>query len=337
MVRPEPKQPIFEWSAMVFTGLCVALLIALASTGRFGPSTKILKTKVPAEKTISGARFGGRIAAVLQKPAPVQYVTPPLQLQPLFERIGYHLDYVRRYGDVPRLFLASLPRDLNKIQHPQERKSVFIKAALPLILHANEIILWDRKTILKLLDKARLGKTIAPAEQTWLNKKAQEYGLSEPDLAELVRRVDVIPPSLALAQAAEESGWGTSRFAREGNAIFGQRTWRGNSGIKPARRDEGKTFRVRSFNRLIDGIMSYTRNLNGHVAYEEFRSAREAQRHLGGKLDGYRLTATLKRYSERGSAYIETIRMLIRVNNLQAFDKARLTDQRVVDLSRPDT
>ena len=116
MGRPAPKKPIFEWSAMVFTGLCVALLIVLASTGRFGPSTKILKTKVPAEKTISGARFGGRIAAVLRKPALVQYVTPPLQLQPLFKQIGYRLDHVRRYGDVPRLFLASLPRNLKEIQ-----------------------------------------------------------------------------------------------------------------------------------------------------------------------------------------------------------------------------
>ena len=208
--------------------------------------------------------------------------------------------------------------------------------ALPLILHANEMILWDRKTLLKLLDKSRIGRTISTDEQAWLNKKAQEYGLAEPNLTELVRRIDVIPPSLALAQAAEESGWGTSRFAHEGNAIFGQRTWRGRNGIEPARREEGKTFKVRAFNRLIDGVMSYTRNLNGHIAYEEFRRAREVQRRRGRRLDGYNLVLTLKRYSERGDAYIESIRMLIRVNNLQAFDKARLSDQRVVDRGGPD-
>jgi Bax protein len=250
--------------------------------------------------------------------------------------MGYRLENVRRYGDVPRLFLASLPADLQKIQQPQARKTLFIKMALPLILHANEMILWDRKRILKLLDKSRIGKTIASGEQSWLKKKAQEYGLAEPNLTELVRRIDVIPPSLALAQAAEESGWGTSRFAREGNAIFGQRTWHGNNGIKPDRREEGKTFKVRAFKRLIDGIMSYTRNLNGHIAYDEFRGAREAQRRRGGTLDGYILATTLERYSERGDAYIETIRMLIRVNKLQAFDKARLSDQRVVDLGSPD-
>ena len=336
MPRPAPEKQTFERSAIAFTGLCVALLFALAATNSLGPSAKLLETKLVADETIGGARYGGRIAALLRKPVAVQYVAPPLKLQPLFEKMGYRLEYVRRYGDVPRLFLASLPADLQQIQQPKERKILFIKMALPLILHANEMILWDRKTLLKLLDKSRIGKTVSTGEQAWLNKKAQEYGLAEPNLTELVRRIDVIPPSLALAQAAEESGWGTSRFAREGNAIFGQRTWRGRNGIEPARREEGKTFKVRAFNRLIDGVMSYTRNLNGHIAYDEFRRAREAQRRLGRGLDGYNLVTNLKRYSERGDAYIETIRMLIRVNNLQAFDKARLSDQRVVDRGPPD-
>ena len=336
MPRPAPEKQMFEWSAIAFAGLCVALHLALAATDRLGPSVTILETKVSADEMIGGARYGGRIAAILRKPISVQYITPSLKLQLLFEKMGYRLETVRRYGDVPRLFLASLPADLQEIQQPRERKILFIKMALPLILHANEMILWDRKIILKLLDKSRVGKTVSSGEQAWLNKKAQEYGLAELNLAELVRRVDGIPPSLALAQAAEESGWGTSRFAREGNSIFGQRTWRGGRSLKPARREAGETFRVRAYHRLIDGIMSYTRNLNGHFAYDEFRRARELQRRLGGGLDGYNLVGNLKRYSERGDAYIESIRMLIRVNNLQAFDKARLSDQRVVDLGSPD-
>ena len=336
MSRPAPEKQTFEWSAIAFTGLCVLLLFALAATDRLGPSAKFVETNLSANETIGGARYGGRIAAALRKPIAVQYVAPPLKLQPLFEKIGYRLENVRRYGDVPRLFLASLPADFHDIQQPKDRKILFIKMALPLILHANEMILWDRKIIMDLLDKSRMGKTIGTGEQAWLNKKAQEYGLAEPDLTELVRRIDVIPPSLALAQAAEESGWGTSRFAREGNAIFGQRTWRGNNGMEPERREEGETFKVRAFNRLIDGVMSYTRNLNGHIAYDEFRRARGAQRRSGADLDGYKLATNLKRYSERGEAYIETIQMLIRVNNLQAFDKARLSDQRLVDRGVPD-
>lgn len=336
MPRPAPPKPIFEWSALAFTGLCIVLLITLASTGRVGPTAGSQKTGLPAKERVLGARFGGRIATVLRKPLAVQHMTPTFKLQPLFDQIGYRLDVVRRYGDVPRLFFASFPDDFHDVQQPQERKALFIKMALPLILHANEIILWDRKRILKLQEKSRNGKTISSADRVWLNRKAHEYGLAEPNLTELVRRVDVIPPSLALAQAAEESGWGTSRFAREGNAIFGQRTWHGHDGMEPARREEGKKFKVRAFSRLIDGIMSYTRNLNGHDAYDAFRRAREEQRRHGGLLDGYSLVATLDRYSERGGDYIKTIRSLIRVNHLQAFDKARLNDQRFVELVSPD-
>ena len=336
MARPAPKKPIFEWSAIIFTGLCIALLFVLAAAYPPATSNSVHKSGAPADKAVLGARFGGRIATVLRKPVAVQYVLPPLKLQHLFEKIGYRLDHVRSYGEVPRLFLASLPTTLDEELQPQDRKIMFIKAALPLILHANEMILWDRKKVMKLLDRIREGMTISSWEQAWLNRKAQEYGLEELDLAELVRRIDVIPPSLALAQAAEESGWGTSRFAREGNAIFGQRTWHGKNAILPARREKGETFKVRTFSRLIDGIMSYTRNLNGHSAYDEFREARELQRRQNGRLDGYDLAATLKRYSERGDAYIESIRMLIRVNNLRAFDKARLRDPLVVELGRPD-
>lgn len=342
MPRPAPAKPIFEWSAIAFMGLCVAVLVVLASTGRLGSTGKVQKTnkdlesKVSSSQSTTGTRFGGLIASVVRKPASVQYVVPPPKLKPLFEKMGYSLKDVRQYGTVPRLFLAAVPAELAEIRQPQERKRLFIKMALPLILHANEMILWDRKIVLKLRDKTRSGKTISAEEQAWLNKKARDYGLAEPNLMEMVRRIDVIPPSMALAQAAEESGWGTSRFARQGNAIFGQRTWRDHAGIKPARRGKGETFEVRAFDSLIDGIMSYTRNLNGHSAYDEFRRAREAQRRIGGGLDGYALVGTLARYSERGAAYIKTIRMLMRVNAMRVYDRVRLNDQRSVDLGYPD-
>src|SRR5690606_12194341 len=107
----------------------------------------------------------------------------------------------------------------------------------------------------------------------WLDRTAEAYGIDRTgpeDFAELLRRADTIPPSLALAQAAEESGWGTSRFAREGNALFGQRVWRGEDGIVPSDRADGETYRVAAFEHLIDGVKSYARNLNTHSAYEAF-------------------------------------------------------------------
>lgn len=336
MPRPAPEKQTFEWSAIAFTGLCLTVLFGLALTDTFPAKSTEHGSRVSSDEGALGARFGGRIATVLRKPTTVQYVTPPIKIQKLFEKLDYRLDDVRRYGEVPRLFLASLPPNLREIQQPQKRKRVFIQMALPLILHANELIRHDRRVVLRLLDRSRAGKTISSAEQVWLENKAQEYGLDDPDLAALALRIDIIPPSLALAQAAEESGWGTSRFAREGNAIFGQRTWNARKGIKPLRRPDGETFKVRAFDRLIDGIMSYARNLNSHVAYEDFRQVRETQRRHNNSVDGYGLAATLQRYSERGDAYVETIQMLIRVNKLQVFDRARLRDQRIVDLRGPD-
>ncbi len=169
-----------------------------------------------------------------------------------------------------------------------------------------------------------------------MHDKERDYGLAELDVAELVRRVDIIPPSLALAQAAEESGWGTSRFAREGNAIFGQRVWRGSNGMVPGRRDEGETFRVRAYDQLIDGVMSYARNLNGHVAYDDFRRSREKQRQSGQMPHGYELALSLLSYSERGAKYLTTIRKIMRVNGLQNFDKARLRLRRFAEVPAPD-
>jgi len=234
---------------------------------------------------------------------------------------------------VPRLFFVSLPADLQRIQQPGERKAMFIKTALPLILHANEIIRFERAKITALRDKAADGAMLNREERAWLERVSTEYGLEKPSFASLLRRVDVIPPSLALAQAAEESGWGTSRFAHQGNAIFGQRTWPryGHGGIVPEQRDEGQTFKVRIFEQLIDGVRSYARNLNAHFAYDEFRRAREAQRNRDERPDGYALAGALAQYSERGEEYVETIRTIMRVNGLQAFDRARLRDRLTVE------
>lgn len=327
MIRPAPPRRTFEWTVIAFTGFCVAVLYGLAvsdhlardagGVGRGHSSTAPSSPDVKVRKS----------SWLLPKPVLVQYVAPSVKLRDVFDGINYRLDGVRRHGEVPRLFFVSLPADLQRIRQPGERKAMFIKTALPLILHANEIIRFERARITALRDKAAEGMELDEAETAWLERVADEYGLEKPSFARLLRRVDVIPPSLALAQAAEESGWGTSRFAHEGNAIFGQRTWRRHSGIVPEQRGEGETFKVRVFEQLIDGVRSYTRNLNGHFAYDEFRRAREAQRNRGARPDGYALAAALSKYSERGDNYIETIRTIIRVNGLRAFDGARLRDR----------
>jgi Bax protein len=158
-----------------------------------------------------------------------------------------------------------------------------------------------------------------------LENLAQKYGVNFGDWAELRRRVREVPVSLALAQGAEESGWGTSRFAHQGNAVFGQRTFTRGRGIVPKEREAGEKFEVLRFSALLTSVRAYVWNLNTHFAYADFRTARAQGHARGGKPDSMSLIATLKRYSERGEAYIETIRAIIRVNRLRQFDAARLT------------
>ena len=136
--------------------------------------------------------------------------------------------------------------------------------------------------------------------------------------------MDILPPSMVLAQSAEESGWGTSRFAREGNALFGQRIWAGTNGMKPRLRPRGERFLVRSFNNLLDGVWAYAFNLNTHPAYADFRAARSSLRLNGGGIEGLKLIGKLGNYSERGEGYIRSIENIIRVNQFEEFDGAKL-------------
>tara|TARA_R110000787_G_scaffold50188_1_gene119895 strand:+ start:586 stop:1692 length:1107 start_codon:yes stop_codon:yes gene_type:complete len=280
-----------------------------------------------------GGRGAAPIAelARLAKPERVLTVSSTGKLSDLFDRIGYRLDGVRADGNVPRLLIGALPKDLSLLRQSGERKLVFIKSTLPIILHVNEQVLKQRDRIVSLREKVDAGGTLSADERAWLNWIADRYGLEGRDFDALLERVDVIPPSLAIAQAAEESGWGTSRFAREGNALFGQRVYREDlDGLVPEERGEDEVFRVRAFNHLIDGVRAYVHNLNSHFAYEGFRARRAELRAAEQAIDGKELIEMLDRYSERGEAYVETIRTIMRVNRLGVFDRARLhegTDQ----------
>jgi len=258
-------------------------------------------------------------------------------LADIFRRIDYRLGGVGAGArPVPRIVIDRIPADLADMRSASERKQVFIKMMLPLVLAANERILADRREIRALRD--RVGgrpAALSPSERAWLERKCRRYGLDDPDFDALLRRVDMIPPSLALAQAAEESGWGTSRFVREGNALFGQRTFKRGAGLVPERREDGQRHEVRVFSRLLDSIMSYMTNLNSHAAYREFRLSRERQRSVLGRLDGWALAGTLTRYSERGEDYVRTIRSIIEANGLRALDRARLGEEALILIAGP--
>lgn len=230
---------------------------------------------------------------------------------------GYTLDAVRKDGEaVPRVFLAQLPRDLPSLPSPDFRKAVFIKMMLPLLLAENERIRQDRARALEIRALLEDGLPVATEQLGWLSDLAGRYGVDDGNLDELFRRVDVVPPALALAQAALETGWGTSSVAQRGHAMFGQMVFRIDA--------NGTEATVKTFNNLAAAVEAYAYNLNTHRAYAEFRKARSGMRGTGRVIDGYELSVHLIRYSELKGDYVQAVRGLIRVNNLQPFDRARL-------------
>jgi len=246
-------------------------------------------------------------------------------LDQTFDRMGYNLDTVKTGAtEVPRLFLATLPSDMHKVRETKLRKTIFFKTVLPLVLQVNEEILTDRRRLWELTVRHKKGERLAAVDKLWLIVLAERYRVKRGNLAELIRRVDIIPPSLALAQAAEESGWGTSRFSKEANAIFGEWTFSGAEGLVPKAREAGKTHRIRAFKSLLHSVRAYSRNLNTHRAYRGYRKMRQQMRRQGDPLEGKRLVDTLTSYSERGDEYVKGLRAIMVVNKLSALDDARL-------------
>lgn len=255
-----------------------------------------------------------------------------------FQRLEYTLDGTDDDGGlaVPRLIVSSLPSDLPDLDDVDLRKTVFFQVMLPLILQVNEMVLGQRHRLMALRDRIAAGKILTPSERQWLDELKDYYAVDSDDLTALLKRVDIVPPSLALAQAAIESGWGTSRFAAEGNAPFGQYTTDEKNGLRPVALIEGD-MRIRAFGGLLEAVLSYMRNLNTHFAYSGFRDLRAHERAKGDSLDSYVLASKLMRYSVRGDGYVRDVRRTIRANRLDAFDDARLSSGKITRIVLNDT
>ena len=213
-----------------------------------------------------------------------------------------------------------LPSEIKKIENTKKKKNLFIQIILPLILEENNRIKLDRKKLFTILNK----NMNSDSEKKWLKSKFQQYGVINNDLSTLKVRMDIVPVSLAIAQAAKETGWGTSRFAIEGNALFGQWTWSGE-GIKPAGVDpEDSNHKVMKFKVLKASVRAYQRNLNTHGSYRQFRSARANMRDNDDDLDSLLLADYLDKYAATGKEYTKIIKQIIKQNNLQDFDKVKL-------------
>ena len=205
-------------------------------------------------------------------------------IKQLFEDTGYDLNDVRKKKLVKPVALTLLPQEIKMIENTKKRKEFFIQIVLPLIIQENNNIKLDRKTLFSIINKS----DNTNSEKQWLDKKYKQYGVKSKDLSTLKIRMDEIPVSLAIAQAAKETGWGTSRFAQEGNALFGQWTWSGE-GLKPKEAKEGEDHKVMKFNILQASVRAYQRNLNTHSTYKDFRKARAKLRDSNKPLDSMEL------------------------------------------------
>ena len=240
-------------------------------------------------------------------------------IKQLFEDTGYNLNDVRKKKLVKPVALTLLPQEIKLIENSKKRKEFFIQIVLPLIIEENNNIKLDRKTLFTIINKSNNSNS----EKQWLENKYKQYGVKSGDLSSLKIRMDEIPVSLAIAQAAKETGWGTSRFALEGNALFGQWTWSGE-GLRPKEAKEGENHKVMKFNILQASVRAYQRNINTHSTYKDFRKARAKLRDSNKPLDSIVLSKYLNKYAETGNQYVEVLQKIIKQNKLQDFDDAKL-------------
>ncbi|MFU8817302.1 MAG: glucosaminidase domain-containing protein [Pseudomonadales bacterium] len=212
----------------------------------------------------------------------------------------------------------------HRIGQVEERKREFFDYLTPLIRMENQIILAQRARLLSIYSDLQKGQGIGASDRAFLRTLGGEYRLADGErsyralLDALLERVDVIPRSLVLAQAAKESGWGSSRFARSANNLFGQWCFERGCGLVPRDRPAGQTHEVRKYASVRASVRSYVRNLNTHPSYEPFRQRRAALRSRDAPLCGVRLAEGLERYSARGSEYVREVQALIVQNDLES-------------------
>ncbi len=228
----------------------------------------------------------------------------------LFKEEGFNPEVDLKAGElkIPRVFLASLPGDLRSIPSTGQRKVVFVTIVLAHVLWVNDQLREHRARILRLRKASLSGKVLRHRDRRWLERIAGKYHAKSMAFEDLLRRVDIVPPRLAVAQAVQESGWGTSRFARTGNALFGQHAPVGAGAITAK---GNARIGLKAFDTIQRSVLGYMQNLNSHRAYGQFRRTRAKMRHDGKPINAMVLAGSLVRYSEEGELYVDRLRKIM--------------------------
>lgn len=262
----------------------------------------------------------------------------------LFEELNYTPEaWQAGIREVPRVYLPSIGEKwgttTTKEITVENKKRLFFRGMAPLVLRANELITKDRSRLNEIIPSFRKSRSVSQQDEVWIGKLAALYkvkiddqGITDPVLQQLWKKVDIVPASLAMAQGAEESGWGTSRFAAEGNAIYGQWTWGENAIVPEQQRKELGNYGIAAFGSLQESVCAYMLNLNTHQAYAEMREKRAELRKRGDKISGSVLAEQLSNYSERGEDYVKTLKSLMEFNRLEPADDAYLSDMPAIFL-----
>jgi len=287
---------------------------------------KIKNVKPQVKKEVKKPNIQKPVIKKKKQEKVAEVILPDLNLKTetvlnLFKDVDYDLNTVRYEKRVQPIYFTQFPKDLDEIESVKLKKETFIKIVLPLVVAENEKILEDRFKLKKITSR----RITSDKEKQWLRQKFLEYKVKKGNVEELMVKMDIIPASIALAQAAKESGWGTSRFALEGNAIFGQWTWNGK-GIAPLLRDKSKNHKILKFPILRASVKAYKNNLNTHKSYIKFRTMRKDLRNKNKKITGLILTKTLDNYAETGSEYTKILEQIINQNRLMDFELVRLTN-----------
>ena len=226
-------------------------------------------------------------------------------------------------GHLP--IISELPDDFSEIQDVPTKKKLFYLVTLPLIYNANASIMQERRMVIN-IEKKFARKDLNKNETDEIIRLSKKYKLDYSEIntklfRKLKQRINIIPVSLALGQAIIESGWGQSRFATEGNALYGQWTTSEDKGIIPQDRDEDKTHAVLKFKNLSESVEAYMFNINTHQAYYNFRVIRRIDERIKYTDPISMKVKYLAAYAEIGDKYVDKLELIIASNNLQEFDR----------------